>query len=386
MDYNLSNKSFQFMLFQNKAYDEERLIQLKSNVDNKINDFSHILERNQPSRRTYLEREKQKEIQSQNHHLLNKIHSIIYQRNQKENGGGIRLPKSVEQKILSKAPTFHPFSDDNKGKSMNINIRMKEMDRINDDNRLILSKLQATKPTINLVDLKVHAKNSKKYGNRLRSFDSKHRPKSILCIFDRSKLNPILSKFIARHETKDDVDVKEVSKKYNEIIQENNLNDNLASIAERHNEDQIDDSLLKSAFKTRAVSSQIHRKPNELVTGNFIITQNQSTEDGEQEKKTGHGNHKKLKKRRNFPLKPIPGQADSYQEYYKDILSSNNKIGSKRRNSQTLSPIEHKKEDLIMSNSVESSKVLDESIISKKSNNLSGYDLRGVQKIMRMKD
>ena len=368
MDYNLSNKSVQFMLFQNKAYHEERLIHLKAHVDNKLNDFSHILERNQPNRKHYLEREKQKEILSQNHYILDKIHSIIYERNnQKENGlARSKLPKSVEQRLLNQISGLNSFGEENKVRSMNINVRKKEMDRINDDNRMILSRLQTTKPTIKLDELKQHAKNSKKYGKRLRSFDHKHRPKNILCIFDRNKINPILTKLIKRHEVKDSNEVK----KYNEVERENS-NYNLESIIEKLNEDQMGDTLPELLYQTRASSSQVHKKPTGFVIVNPIRSHNQSPE-GEQEYKSGNNRHIKPKKPRNFTLKPLPGQKDSYNEYYKNILNTNPRLTGKVH--QTLSPSDHKKEDLIVFSSGNSIKVINDSAILKNGKNLIGYD------------
>ena len=199
MNSTLKNKTSQFLLFQNKAYHEDNLINSKPLLDTKMKDYSYIFDSQIPSKKSFLERERNRNIENGNSKLLNRIYSIIYDKDRKI--AKKYRPEHAETKFFSTKISFHPFSEEHRAKTLNFGQRKRENVKIFQDNLFLLNRLKNSKPRVlNVDDVKKHSTRSNKYAENIRVFDTKNRPRSVLTIFDRQKLNPTLDQFIQRHE------------------------------------------------------------------------------------------------------------------------------------------------------------------------------------------
>ena len=204
MNFTQKTKTTQFLIFQNKAYHEDNLINSKALLDTKMKDYSYILNSQKPSKKLFLERERNRDIEKGNKKLLNKIYSIIYDKN-KQIVKKYRPEVTEKSKFLNTKISFHPFCEEHKAKTLNFGQRKRENDRICQDNLSFLNRLKNSKPRIlNVSDAKNHDRKCNKYAKNIRIFDPKNRPKSVLIIHDRHRLSPALDQFIKRRERTSD--------------------------------------------------------------------------------------------------------------------------------------------------------------------------------------
>ena len=200
MNSTQKTKTTQFLIFQNKAYHEDNLINSKGLLDTKMKDYSHILNSQIPSKKLFLERERNRDIENTNKKLLNKIYSIIYDKD-KQIAKKYRPEETQTSKFFNTKISFHPFCEEHKAKTLNFGQRRRENDRICQDNLFLLNRLKNSKPRVlNIEDAKNHNRQTNKYAQNIRIFDPNNRPKSVLTFNDKNRLSPALDKFIQRHE------------------------------------------------------------------------------------------------------------------------------------------------------------------------------------------
>lgn len=120
---------------------------VKGRVDNRLKNYAHIYDLGEPSKKNYFWREKNREIESGNVRLLNKIYTIMFDRKKEFPQKYDRYAK-IPKEVQVENPLFHPFSKDSRIRSLNIVNRKRETDRINRDNYMIMSKLKTSKPTV----------------------------------------------------------------------------------------------------------------------------------------------------------------------------------------------------------------------------------------------
>jgi len=82
------------MKLQELAIHEDRKINAIPKIDTRLHDFSYICDPTIPSKRNYLWKEKNKEIESGNLRLLTKIYNIIFDRRSEFSSKYNQNPKS----------------------------------------------------------------------------------------------------------------------------------------------------------------------------------------------------------------------------------------------------------------------------------------------------
>ena len=161
MNSTQKTRTTQFLIFQNKAYHEDNLINSKGLLDTKMKDYSHILNSQIPSKKIFLERERNRDIESANKKLLNKIYSIIYDKD-KQIAKKYRPEETQTSKFFNTKISLHPFCEEHKAKTLNFGQRKRENDRICQDNLFLLNRLKNSKPRVlNIEDAKNHNRQSK---------------------------------------------------------------------------------------------------------------------------------------------------------------------------------------------------------------------------------
>lgn len=196
----------QYMILQNLAYHEERLINSKAKVDNKWRDLSLPLDKPMGSKKNYLNKEKFKEIENGNLRLLSRIYNIIFDKNKEFASKYNQNPKESQIKEKEKEPaypnlSFHPFSNDNKIRTLNLQVRKKETDRINHDNVHLLRKLKDSKPTVFTIgEMKERQKNIKNLNSLTRKHTARTPSKVLPSITQRGHMNPVLENYLKRHD------------------------------------------------------------------------------------------------------------------------------------------------------------------------------------------
>ena len=190
----------QFLLLQSQAYHEDKLLHIKPTVDNKWKKNSNYINGYDiPSKKNYLNREKHKEIENGNLRLLSRIYNIIFDKSKDKKELNASMSKEDSKENYHK-PTFHPYSDNNKIRSLNITSRRKESARINQDNFLLLNRIKESKPTVTTID------EIKSREKRAQSLPRKKKKPSKIphCVLpsitNRIPLNPVLEQYLKRHD------------------------------------------------------------------------------------------------------------------------------------------------------------------------------------------
>ena len=187
----------QFMIIQNQAFHEDKLIHSKPRIDNKWKDTTFLTVNEIPSKKHYLTKERYREIENGNLRLLSKIYNIIFDRNKQFQRQYGKIHKESTKENTPKPPSY---PQEGKVRSLNILSRRKENERINRDNQYLLNKLKDSKPTVfTNSELKQREKNIKILSSRTRKYNKT--PASFLPILNaRTHINPVVEQYLIRHD------------------------------------------------------------------------------------------------------------------------------------------------------------------------------------------
>jgi len=197
-----SNLTAQLMLIKRRAHHEDRLIHSRPVIDNRLKDFSHILNPEVSSKKKYLSKQSRKEIHQGNTNLLSKIYSINFEK-QEDATKYSTVPRRVKKED-NLTLAVHPYASDHRTRSLNTQSRRKELERINKDNSHFLGKLRTIKSIVPTIKESKQRDKDINYIKYLRQKPGENKQVKLLKNYmQKIKGDTVMNQFMVRHDLAD---------------------------------------------------------------------------------------------------------------------------------------------------------------------------------------